>query len=115
MGFSFFSIAQSRIDGVWNRTLLAGVKTAEILITQILLSLIVVTISFIEIIGVVFLTLDVVVLGNIFLLIFIAILLCITGTICGIALSATSDDLKILTMVLFAIVQLFSTINGAFW
>ncbi|CAG9805991.1 unnamed protein product [Chironomus riparius] len=115
MGFSCFSIAQSRIDGVWNRTLLAGVKSAEILITQLLLSIIVVTISFIEIVGVVLLTLDVVVLGNLFLLIFFGILLCLTGSIFGIAVSATSDDIKILTIILFAVIQFFSTINGAFW
>jgi len=115
MGFSCFSIAQSRIDGVWNRTLLAGVKSVEIFITQMILSFIVVIISFTEIVVVMVLSIDVVMVGNIYLLIFIGILLCLAGTIFGIAISATSDDLKIMSMVLFAIVNFFSTLNGTFW
>lgn len=115
IGFSCFSIAQSRIDGVWNRTLLAGVKSMEILITQMILSFIVVTISFIEVIVIAYLTIDIIMVGSIFLIILFGILCCFTGSIFGIALSATSEDFKFMSILLFAFVQAFSTLNGVFW
>ena len=115
MGFSCFAIAQSRIDGVWNRTLLAGVKVSEIFITQLILSCIVVTISFMETITVAILTVDIVVLGQFYLLFIIGFLVCLTGSILGIALSATTDDFKYVSIILFQLVQLFSVLSGSFW
>lgn len=115
MAFSCFSIAQSRIDGVWNRTLLAGVKSIEILFTQIILSVIVVTISFIENIITAILTMDIVMVGHFYLLFLFGFLICFTGSIMGIALSTTSEDIKFISMTLFGMAQLFSNLCGSFW
>lgn len=115
MGFSCFSIAQSRIDGVWNRTLLAGVKAGEIFITQVLLSFIVVMISFGETVITAVLTMDLVMIGHFYLLFVFGFLLCLAGSVFGIALSAIHDDLKFHTIILFGMVQLFTVLSGSIW
>lgn len=115
MGLSCYSIAQNRIEGVWNRTLLAGVESIEILTVQFIIASITFVTSFIEIVVMTILTFDVIILGSIYLLTLFGILISLSGTMIGIAISATSDDLKFISVLVFATIQICAYLNGAFW
>ncbi|KAG5680647.1 hypothetical protein PVAND_010141 [Polypedilum vanderplanki] len=115
MGYTCFAIAQSRIDGVWNRTLLAGVRPIEILFTQIFVCFFVIIISLVEIGITSYFTLDVPIRGSLILLTIFGILACFTGSITGIAMSVLTDNLHAISIISLAIVQGTSTLSGGYW
>jgi hypothetical protein len=115
MGFSCFAIAQSRIDGVWNRTLLAGVRPLEVLFTQVLVCVVVLIISLSEVAITSYLTLDIPIKGSYMLLAIFGLFACLTGSISGIAMSVMTEDINTMSLIALAVIQGTSTLSGGYW
>jgi ABC-type multidrug transport system permease subunit len=113
--FTSVSIAQNRLGGIWNRTILSGVSPLEILLVQIIISFFVVFISLIEIFLIAYYIIDITIIGSAFALICILFLVNTTGAFCGILLSTIADDIKIVSTSSLAFGQIIMNICGAMW
>jgi len=104
--FSISAIAQSRTEGIWNRTLLSGVKTSEILLAHIITFIIsdVIQVIVFKIASVILYDFDI--LGSQWTLGCLCLLMCIVGSCIGLLISIFTNNVLFVNsagmMVFFA-------------
>ncbi|KAL7037052.1 hypothetical protein ACKWTF_009053 [Chironomus riparius] len=113
--FSISSISQSRIEGIWNRTILAGVTTSEILAVQLFIQLIndiFQVVVFILLFKVLF---DIKIEGNELLLGVIYLLLCIAGSCIGLFVSLHTNNFAVVNSAGTLVFFTCGGLCGGFW
>ena len=113
--FSISSISQSRIDGIWNRTLLAGVKTSEILLVHIVTFIIADVIQVISLKIASIVLFDFVILGSQWLLGALCLTMCFVGSAIGLFISIKTNNLLIVNSAGMLVFFLFGLQAGLFW
>ncbi|CAG9805437.1 unnamed protein product [Chironomus riparius] len=113
--FSISSISQSRIEGIWNRTILAGVTTSEILAVQLFIQLIndiFQVVVFKLLFKVLF---DIKIEGNDLLLGVIYLLLCIAGSCIGLFVSLHTNNFAVVNSAGTLVFFTCGGLCGGFW
>jgi hypothetical protein len=113
--FSSFGIVQSKTDGIWNRTILAGARPFDILITQVIVCIVIQSVSLFETFIVFQLFIDFPMNGSIGLLLVFTIVTLLVGASVGIAISVLIEDFKTSTLITFGYMQIASNLSGCFW
>lgn len=113
--FSISSVAQCRMEGIWNRTILAGVTTSEILAVQIFIMLIYDVIQvFMFKLAFIFLF-DIKIMGNEWLLVLICLLICMAGSSLGLIVSIHTNNVAIVNSAGVIIFFTCGGLCGGFW
>jgi hypothetical protein len=113
--FSVSSIGQNRIEGIWNRTILAGVKTSEILVVNIFILLVndvLQVLIFNASFKVIF---DMKVEGNELALGLIYFLLCVTGNSIGLTITILTNSFSVISSAGIVIFFICGGLGGGFW
>ena len=113
--FSISSIAQSRIEGIWNRTLLAGVKTSEILLVHIITFVIsaVIQVIVLKIASLILYDFDI--LGSQWLLGTYCLFMCLVGSAIGLFISIHTNNLLIVNSAGMLLFFMCGSQCGVFW
>lgn len=113
--FSISTISQCRIEGVWNRMLLAGVSTSEILLIFIALFVVMDIVQvFTFKIAMIFLY-DITIYGNQWHLGLFSLMLCMIGCGLGLIISINTNSVAIINSSGIVLFTFCGTISGAFW
>ena len=113
--FSISCLSQNRIEGIWNRTLLAGVKSSEVLFSHIIILIFCDLIEiFVLKIATIFL-LDIPIIGNQFLLGLLCLVLYMAGNSIGLLISVFTNNVAILNSAGLMIVFSSTIMCGVFW
>ncbi|KAG5680648.1 hypothetical protein PVAND_010142 [Polypedilum vanderplanki] len=114
-GSSCYRISQSKVDGIWNRTLLAGVNPIEILIVQFIFSIVIMFVSFLSGILVLFLSIGITDFTTIFVSFILGISFCTAGIFMSVLLSSVTKNASFITAFIFGGSILAVTTSGLFW
>ncbi|XP_070493446.1 ABC transporter G family member 20-like isoform X2 [Chironomus tepperi] len=113
--FSISSIGQCRIEGIWNRTILAGVTTSEILTVQLFI-LLIFDVFQVFVYDLSFKVLyDIKILGDELALGVICLLLCVVGTCIGLLISIHTNNFAIVNSAGVVIFFTCGGLCGGFW
>lgn len=103
---------RDRLEGIWNRTLVSGIKTEEILFSHILSQSMIVSLSLIAaVIGNTFYTTHNFDLTACILMLLFAM----TGTVIGFLVSLYSDNFSVANITVISIFLPTMTLGGFFW
>lgn len=114
-GLTVAVFIHDRKEGFWNRTLLAGVSTVEMMIAHISVHSIVILIQLLEVIVLVALIFDTENHGSYFTVVLILALLGLSGMFFGLLLSCICADFMQANLVMTGISQPMIVLAGMFW
>ncbi|XP_070493900.1 ABC transporter G family member 20-like [Chironomus tepperi] len=113
--FSISCLSQSRVEGIWNRTLLTGVKTSEVMLSNIIILLVCDLIEIIALkIGTIYLV-DLPIIGNQLTLGLLCLCLYMAGNSIGLFISVLTNNIVILNSSGVLIVVANITLCGVAW
>ncbi|CAG9805440.1 unnamed protein product [Chironomus riparius] len=113
--FSISSLSQNRIEGIWNRTLLAGVKTSEVLFSHVIILIFCDLIEiFVLKIATIFL-LKSPIIGNQLLLGLFCLVLYMAGNSIGLFISVFTNNVAVLNSSGIMVVIAFTLSSGVVW
>lgn len=112
VGFVATGIIADRAEGMWNRTLLAGVRVSEILSAQIGLYAFLMLFYLLEVIVVASIVFKFIINGSIFLLCALLVMQMLTGIFFGIFLAVLFPKLVTVNAILFVTSSLMMILSG---
>jgi ABC-type multidrug transport system permease subunit len=113
--FSISCLSQNRVEGIWNRTLLAGVTTSEVLFAHVVILLFcgLIEITIVKI-ATIFL-LDIPIIGNQWLLGIFCLVLSLTGSSLGLLISVFTNNVALLNSAGVMVMITFTYLCGFIW
>ncbi|XP_070493598.1 ABC transporter G family member 20-like [Chironomus tepperi] len=113
--FAISCVSQNRVEGIWNRTLLAGVKTSEILFSNVIILLFCDVIEIFAMkIATIFLV-DIPIIGNQLTLGLLCLCLYMAGNSIGLFISFFTTNVAVLNSAGSLVVSTFTVFSGIIW
>lgn len=104
-----------RLEGLWDRTLVAGVSIEKVLLAHSIVNSVIVLIMTIEIVCIAISAYGIHNLGDNYTPIALLILLNITGMLCGLCISVACDTYRTATMITAGTFMPMITLSGVIW
>lgn len=113
--FASFSIAQSRMEGVWNRSLLAGVKVTEIVLANVIQCAFVSIIMAAQMILGLYALTDIEVIGNMWMVVYMIVACTFNGYLLGFFISILTESFLVINGLISAQAFYGVMITGVIW
>lgn len=112
MSISVGGLTSDRKEGMWNRSLLAGVRVLELMVAHALMNSLLVFIQLIELVVLVHVLVDFEMVGNYAVGILMLFLSSVTGMMVGIVLSTMVEDFRTASFIIFACAESMNFLCG---
>lgn len=114
-GLTIASIVYERKEGLWNRTLLAGVSTLEVMTAHVIINVTILLIQLLEILVLMYLIFDTNSQGSYSIVCLMMALVGCTGLFFGLFVSCVSTEILQTHLLMTGITQPITVLSGMFW